>query len=158
MRIFVRKVYCNTWGHRCSPNTFFYLIYITVDICNSIIMNNNRWLYNITRWELYCHVYGATRDENNGFWIGWLNLLALWFEVLLITLITALSLIYTLSCSTLHALRFSAFTCHLLATDLNTETSTFNHYEVFLPFLVQSSWNLGIKLKPLFRCKQTFVI
>jgi hypothetical protein len=48
-----------------------------------------------------------------------------------------------------HALGFSVFTSRLLATDLNTETSTSNHYEVFLPFLVQSTWNLGTQLKTL---------
>jgi hypothetical protein len=54
----------------------------------------------------------------------------------------------------LHNLQFtvanaliSVFTSRLLATDLNTETSTSNHYEVFLPFLVQSSWNLRTQLK-----------
>jgi hypothetical protein len=31
--------------------------------------------------------------------------------------------------------------------DLHTETVTLNHYEVFLPFLVQSLWNLGTQLK-----------
>jgi hypothetical protein len=35
------------------------------------------------------------------------------------------------------------FSSCLLATDLNTETSTSNDYEVFLPFLVSSTWNLG---------------
>jgi hypothetical protein len=34
-----------------------------------------------------------------------------------------------------HALGFSVFTSSLLATYLNTETSTSDHYEVFLPFL-----------------------
>jgi hypothetical protein len=48
-----------------------------------------------------------------------------------------------------HALRFSVSTSRLLATDFNTETSTSNHYEVFLPFLVQSPWNLGTQLKTL---------
>jgi hypothetical protein len=43
----------------------------------------------------------------------------------------------------------SVYTSHLLATDLNTETSTSNHYEVLLPFLVQSPWNLGTQLKTL---------
>jgi hypothetical protein len=46
-----------------------------------------------------------------------------------------------------HALGFSVFTIRLLATDLNTETSTSNHYGVLLPFLVQSPWNLGTQLK-----------
>jgi hypothetical protein len=35
----------------------------------------------------------------------------------------------------------------LLATDLNTETSTSNYHETFFPFLVQSPWNLGTKQK-----------
>jgi hypothetical protein len=51
-----------------------------------------------------------------------------------------------------HALEFSFYTCRLLATDLNTETRTSNHYEVFLPFFVQSLWNLGIQLKILLDC------
>jgi hypothetical protein len=42
-----------------------------------------------------------------------------------------------------HALGFSVFTSRILATYLNTETSTSNHYEISLPFLVQSPWNLG---------------
>jgi hypothetical protein len=46
-----------------------------------------------------------------------------------------------------HALGFSIFTSPLLATDLNTETSTSDHCEVFLPFLVQSPWNIGTQLK-----------
>jgi hypothetical protein len=33
---------------------------------------------------------------------------------------------------------------------LNTDTSTLNNYEVFLPPLVQSLWNLGIQLKILY--------
>jgi hypothetical protein len=49
-----------------------------------------------------------------------------------------------------HALGFPVFTSCLLATDLNTETSISNHYEVFLPFLVQSPWNLITQLKTLF--------
>jgi hypothetical protein len=48
-----------------------------------------------------------------------------------------------------HALGFSVFTSHLLATDLNTETSTLNHYEIILPFLVQSPWNISTQLRTL---------
>jgi hypothetical protein len=47
-----------------------------------------------------------------------------------------------------HALEFPAFPSRLLATDLKKETNTSNHCEVFLPFLVQSPWNLGTQLKP----------
>jgi hypothetical protein len=48
-----------------------------------------------------------------------------------------------------HALEFSVFTSCLLAMDLNTETSTSNHYVVFSLFLVQSPWNLRTQLKTL---------
>jgi hypothetical protein len=44
-----------------------------------------------------------------------------------------------------YILGFSIFVRRLLATDLNTGTST---YEVFVPFLVQSPRNLGTQLKP----------
>jgi hypothetical protein len=53
-----------------------------------------------------------------------------------------------------HALGFFVFTSRVLVTDLNTETSTSNHYEVFLPFLVQSAWNLGTQLKTLLDSSQ----
>jgi hypothetical protein len=42
---------------------------------------------------------------------------------------------------------FFVFTSRLLAIDLNTETTTSNHYEVFLPYLVKSPWTLGTQLK-----------
>jgi hypothetical protein len=41
-----------------------------------------------------------------------------------------------------HALGFRVSTGHLLATDLNQEISTSNHYGAFLLFLLQSLWNL----------------
>jgi hypothetical protein len=44
-----------------------------------------------------------------------------------------------------HALTLSFLTSRLLATDLNTETSTSNHYEVFLLFRLHSLWYLGTK-------------
>jgi hypothetical protein len=47
------------------------------------------------------------------------------------------------------ALGFSVSTSCLLAMDLNTETSTSNHYDVFLTFLVQSPWNFRTQLKTL---------
>jgi hypothetical protein len=46
-----------------------------------------------------------------------------------------------------HALGFSVSTSRLLATDLNTETSASNHYEVFLPLRLQSPWNVGTQLQ-----------
>jgi uncharacterized membrane protein YfhO len=44
-----------------------------------------------------------------------------------------------------HALGFSVSTIRFLATYLDTETSTSNHYEVFLLLCLQSLWNLGTK-------------
>jgi hypothetical protein len=44
-----------------------------------------------------------------------------------------------------HVVGLAVFTSHLMATDLNTETSTSNHHEVFLLFRLQSLWNLGTK-------------
>jgi hypothetical protein len=45
---------------------------------------------------------GGTRDENNGFEIGWLALMSLRLQSLLITINTALSLCYTIWSSPLH--------------------------------------------------------
>jgi hypothetical protein len=44
----------------------------------------------------------------------------------------AIAILHIFSSPFAHVLRFSVFTSRLLATDLNTETSTSNHYEVFL--------------------------
>jgi hypothetical protein len=46
--------------------------------------------------------------------------------------------LHTLQFTVSHALGFSDFTSRLLATDLNTENSTSNHYEVLLLFRLQS--------------------
>jgi hypothetical protein len=70
---------------------------------------------------------GSSSDD----WI----LLALRLQVLLIThKYNAIAILDT------QALIISVSTSRLLATDLNTETITSNHYEVFLP-LLQSPWN-----------------
>jgi hypothetical protein len=60
---------------------------------------------------------------------------------------SAIADLHTFQCTVVHALGFSVFISCLLATDLNTETIASNHYEVFLPFLIQSLWNLGTQLK-----------
>jgi hypothetical protein len=49
--------------------------------------------------------------------------------------------LHNLQLTVIQTLGFSVFTSYLLATDLNTETSASAHYEVLLPFLVQSLWN-----------------
>jgi hypothetical protein len=52
---------------------------------------------------------------------------------------SAIADLHTFQSTVAHALGFSVSTSRLLATDLNTETITSNHYE-FLPFLAQSLW------------------
>jgi hypothetical protein len=61
-----------------------------------------------------------------------------------------------------HALGFSVSTDRLLATDLNTGTITSNHYEVFLPFLLQSPWTAESPLDIILQfsslnCKHTLI-
>jgi hypothetical protein len=62
---------------------------------------------------------------------------------------SAIADLHTFQFISSHALGFSISTSRLLATDLNTEINTSDHYEVFLRFLVQSPWNLGSQLKSL---------
>jgi hypothetical protein len=51
---------------------------------------------------------------------------------------SAIADLHNLQFTVTDALGFSVFTSRLIATDPNTETSTSNHYEVFLLFRVQS--------------------
>jgi hypothetical protein len=71
---------------------------------------------------------------------------------LLIKINTALSLITQFTFTIVGALGFSIFTSYFMAIYLNIETSTSNYYEVFLPFLVQSPWDLRTQLKTLLYC------
>jgi hypothetical protein len=73
----IREVYYNTCGNRFSRNIFsLFDVYVTVDICNSIIMNNNRRSYKITRWELYimavCYSYSPVNRycHNTQFYVS----------------------------------------------------------------------------------------
>jgi hypothetical protein len=52
--------------------------------------------------------------------------------------------LHTFQFTVAHTLEFPVFTSRLLATDLNTETSTSKYYKVPLTFLVQSLWNLKL--------------
>jgi hypothetical protein len=60
---------------------------------------------------------------------------------------SAIADLHTFQFTVAHALGFSVFTSCILATYLNTETSTSNHYKVFWPFLAQSPGNLGTQVK-----------
>jgi hypothetical protein len=50
---------------------------------------------------------------------------------------SAIADLHTLQLTAAHALGFSVFISRLLEMDLDTEISTSDHYDVFLPFLVQ---------------------
>jgi hypothetical protein len=58
---------------------------------------------------------------------------------------SAMAELHNLQFTVAHALGFSVSTSRLLTTVFNTETSTSNHYKVFLLFRLQSLWNLGTK-------------
>jgi hypothetical protein len=60
---------------------------------------------------------------------------------------SAIADLHNLQFTVEHALGFSVFISRVLATDLNTETSTSNHYEVFLSLRFQSLCTLGTQLK-----------
>jgi hypothetical protein len=75
-----------------------------------------------------------------------MDLLASWLQVLLIALkYSAIADSRNFQSTVAHALGFSVSTSRLLATELNTETSTSIHYEVFLLFRLQSLRHLGTK-------------
>jgi hypothetical protein len=61
------------------------------------------------------------------------------------TLYSAIADLHNFQSTVTYALGFSVSTSRLLATDLDTETSTSAPYEVFLPFRLQSLWKLGTK-------------
>jgi hypothetical protein len=87
----------------------------------------------------YCHVYGWLKTAF-GLVIGFIN------NLQVVTTVNYYNItdFHTFQSTVAHALGFSVSTS-LLATDLNTETSTSNHYEIILLFHLQSLWNLGTK-------------
>jgi hypothetical protein len=84
-------------------------------------------------------MYGGMNDENYGLQIGWLDLLTLLGTITVnYKPYSAVTDLHTFQFTAAHALGFSVSASRLLATDLNTEANTSNHYEVFLPFTIQS--------------------
>jgi hypothetical protein len=55
---------------------------------------------------------------------------------------SAIANLHTFQFTVAHALGFSVSTGRLLAMDLNIGTTTSNHYEAFLSFLLQSPWTV----------------
>jgi hypothetical protein len=78
------------------------------------------------------------RVTNNGFYIGFIGTSVT--VSLNYNQFRAIANLHTFQFMVAHALGFSVPTSRLLAKDFNTETITSNHYEVFLPFLIQSPW------------------
>jgi hypothetical protein len=93
----------------------------------------------------YCHVYEWLK-KGFGLVIVFNNHLQVVSTINYYTLAD----LHTFQSTVAHALGFSFSSNRLLATDLNTETSTSNHYEVFLLFCLHSLWNLGTKNSPVF--------
>jgi hypothetical protein len=85
---------------------------------------------------LYCHVYGGMGDDNNGFFFGWFDLLALRLQVLLITLnYKAIAILHTFS-SPLHTHWDSHFP---LISPSNESQHRNYHFKSLLSLLVTSS-------------------
>jgi hypothetical protein len=53
---------------------------------------------------------------------------------------SSIAILHNFQFTVARALGFSVSSSRPLATDLNTEAITTNHYEIFLPFHVQSPW------------------
>jgi hypothetical protein len=71
---------------------FYYVTLLTYLLLNEQDLTTNQ----------YCHVLVGTRDENDGFYFGWLDLLEFQLQVLLVNIDIALSLIYTIYITPLH--------------------------------------------------------
>jgi hypothetical protein len=92
-------------------------------------------------------MYGGTRDDNDGFYFGWFDLLALRLQSILITLKYKRYRYSThFQFNVAHALGFSVSTSRLLATDLNTETSTSSLPVISSSITLYSSVPICIKL------------
>jgi hypothetical protein len=78
--------------------------------------------------------------NNNGFRIGFIDP-SLYKLSLNYNQDSGIADLHTFQFTVVQAQGFSVSTSPTLATDLNTETITSNHSEVFMPFLVQSPWN-----------------
>jgi hypothetical protein len=90
--------------------------------------------------------------NNNEFWFGWLDLLTASYNHTTRTYrqYRTIADLHASQLTVVHTLGFSVPTSLILATDLNIGTITSNHYEVCLPFLVQSPWTAdSLELGPI---------
>jgi hypothetical protein len=86
-----KRVLSQVANYRCETE-YYINIFVLLLCCFTICK----------KCYFYFHVHGSTRDENNGFYFGCLDLSAPRLQVLLTTITTALSLIHTLSSSPMH--------------------------------------------------------
>jgi hypothetical protein len=93
-----------------------------------------------TNQLLYCHVLGVRLTKIMGCgsydWIYWCFLKI----TLNYSQYSTIADLHTFQFTVAHALGFSVFTSRILAMDLNTGTITWNHYEVFSLFLLESHY------------------
>jgi hypothetical protein len=99
------------------------------------------------RWNSVCCIYTyfhvfrvpwrIVTDSGLDDWISWSLLCT---HSLNYNQYSAIAELHNFRFTATHALGFSVFTSRILATDLNTGTVTSNHYEIFLPFFIQSPW------------------
>jgi hypothetical protein len=66
--------------------------------------------------------------------------------------------LHTFQFTVAHALGFSVSTSRILETDLNTDTITSNHYEVFSPFLIKTPWTTDSQNSDLRRLNLQFYL
>jgi hypothetical protein len=81
----------------------------------------------------YCHVWGVCVTHNNGFWIGWLDLLALLLQSLLFTIIySAIVNLPILQISRTCSILVLEFFCTLLYSSVLLPTTDFNSHSRIL--------------------------
>jgi hypothetical protein len=107
--------------------------------------NNRKTFGENTPCRAYCHMYAWRKLWVLDRMIEFIST-SVTFS-LIHTQYSAIADLHTLQFTVAHAIGFSVLTSRILATDLNTGTNISNHYEVFLPLLVQSPWNIGTQLK-----------
>jgi hypothetical protein len=108
---------------------------------------------NCQQHKLYCHVYLGYA------WRGWrFPVRMIGFISILVTIslnhvyYSAIADIHSFQFTVAHILVFSVSTSRLLATDLNTETITSNHYEVILFCTTNSPWLSSAEYSELTDC------
>jgi hypothetical protein len=133
----------------------------TLHFCIVIYMFFDKFVHRGIRWyffigkSLYCHVWGVCVTDKNGFWIGWLNLLALLYnynQLRQLTINNCLRLAPFItgvfSTVTTHERRIHAHTLNCLERPLSDE-SLLNDSHVSSLFITSAEPNRGHHLEQL---------